>query len=82
MESGSLVCRRTVLAERGTSGTEPLKAALSGSYRPRVCKNAASQWSMSNDPYRLALLFSFRKLAMVLKSGINRPVSHISSTLR
>ncbi len=38
-----------------------------------------------NVPVRcagLALLLSFRKLAMVLKSGIKRPVSHINSTLR
>ena len=31
---------------------------------------------------RMALLLSLRKLAMVLKSGFKRPVSHISSTLR
>ena len=31
---------------------------------------------------RMALLLSFRKLAMVSKSGIKRPVNHISSTLR
>ena len=31
---------------------------------------------------RIALPLSLRKLAMVLKSGIKRPVSHINSTLR
>ena len=30
----------------------------------------------------MALLLSFRKLAMVLKSGAKRPISHIGSTLR
>ena len=31
---------------------------------------------------RIAGPLSFRKSAMVLKSGASRPVSHISSTLR
>ena len=31
---------------------------------------------------RIALPLSLRKLAIVLKSGISRPVSHISSMLR
>ncbi|MOA46459.1 hypothetical protein D3C78_1689730 [compost metagenome] len=43
------------------------------------CWHSTTNWRQTP---RMPLLLSFRKLAMVLKSGTKRPVNHISSTLR
>ena len=46
--------------------------------------NSSSRHSTMNwrHTLRIAAPLSLRKSAMVLKSGVSRPVSHISSTLR
>ncbi|TPW00408.1 MAG: hypothetical protein USCAAHI_00147 [Beijerinckiaceae bacterium] len=56
----------------------PSMAATAWANRPS-CRHRAMNWRQAP---RIAGPLSFLKSAMVLKSGVRRPVSHISSTLR
>lgn len=66
------------------------KSPVSGSVQPasvlqhglELAEAIQLDASTKSAAIRMALLLSIRKLAIVLKSGIKRPVSHINSTLR
>src|SRR5207237_10494542 len=57
-------------------------AAIDGNNRFREQIEPAHSTMNWRHTWRIARPLSLRKLAMVLKSGISRPLNHISSTLR